>query len=240
MAQGDLHAMRQRNPPPDNRQRLSQDDWITIAVCVAIVLASIAIVVRYFDAAFPQAAIEFKVDRNSSRPIAERLLRARGIDTRNMKHAARFDSDDEARIFLERSLGLEAANRVMAEDVHVWSWHQRWFRPLVEEEVSVDVAPTGEIVGFRHTIPEERAAPPPSVTPPVEFLKSIGIDAGDLNLIDQSERRLPKRVQRIFTWESTSIRPAGAQYRHIVTVDGDRVTSYTQGLKVPDAWKRAY
>ena len=47
-------------------------------------------------------------------------------------------------------------------------------------------------------------------------------------------------MQRIFTWESTSIRPAGAQYRHIVTVDGDRVTSYTQGLKVPDAWKRAY
>ena len=54
------------------------------------------------------------------------------------------------------------------------------------------------------------------------------MNAGDLNLIDQSERRLPKRVQRIFTWESTSIRPAGAQYRHIVTVDGDRVTSYAQ------------
>jgi membrane protease YdiL (CAAX protease family) len=229
-----------RQPLNANRQRLSQDDWITIAVCVAVVMASVAIIVRYFDHAFPQASIEFKVDRNTSRPIAERLLHARGIDVRNMKHAARFDSDDEARIFLERSLGLEAANRVMAEDVHVWSWHQRWFRPLVEEEISVDVAPSGQIVGFRHTIPEDRAAPPPSVTPPVEFLKSIGVDAGELNLIDQSERRLPKRVQRIFTWESTSIRPAGAQYRHIVTVDGDRVTSYTQGLKVPDAWKRAY
>lgn len=229
-----------RQPENGHRQRLSQDDWITIAVCVAIVLASVAVIVRYFDAAFPQASIEFKVDRNTSRPIAERLLQARGIDVRQMKHAARFDSDDEARIFLERSLGLEAANRVMAEDVHVWAWHQRWFRPLVEEEISVDVAPSGQIVGFRHVIPEDRAAPPPSTTPPVEFLKSIGVNAGALNLIDQSERRLPKRVQRIFTWESTSIRPAGAQYRHVVTVDGDRVTSYTQSLKVPDTWKRAY
>jgi membrane protease YdiL (CAAX protease family) len=229
-----------RQPTNGNRQRLSQDDWITIAVCTAIVLASISIIVRYFDAAFPQAAIEFKVDRNSSRPIAERLLRARGIDTRNMKHAARFDFDDDARIFLERSLGREAANRVMAEDVLVWSWHHRWFRPLLEEEFSVDVAPTGQIIGFRHVIPEERAAPPPSATPPVEFLKSIGVNVANLNLIDQSERRLPKRVQRIFTWESSSIRPAGAQYRHIVTVDGDRVTSYSQSLKVPDAWKRAY
>ena len=52
-----------RQPLNGHRQRLSQDDWITIAVCVAIVLASVAIIVRYFDAAFPQASIEFKVDR---------------------------------------------------------------------------------------------------------------------------------------------------------------------------------
>src|ERR1044072_6143520 len=146
MAKGDLRAMRLRQPADDHRQRLSQDDWITIAACVAIGLASVAVIVRYFDAAFPQASIEFKVDRNTSRPSAEQLLRGRGIDVRSMKHAARFDSDDEARIFLERSLGLEAANGVMAEDVHVWSWHHRWFRPLVEEEVSVDVAPTGQVI----------------------------------------------------------------------------------------------
>jgi membrane protease YdiL (CAAX protease family) len=232
--------MRHRHPTTDNRQRLSDTDWLTIAICVAAVLASVAIIVRYFDAAFPQAAIEFKVDRNTSRPIADRLLRERGIDVGAMKHAARFDSDDEARIFLERSLGLEAANQVMAENVRVWSWHHRWFQPLVEEEVSVDVAPTGEIVGFRHVIPEDRAAPPPNAAPPVEFLKSIGVNVADLNLIEQSERRLPKRVQRSFTWESSSIRPAGAQYRHLVTVDGNQVTSYAQQLKVPDEWKRGY
>jgi membrane protease YdiL (CAAX protease family) len=240
MTQRNFNAMRHKQPGTSNQQRLSQDDWITIAICIAIALASVAIIVRYFDAAFPQAAIEFKVDRNTSRPIAERLLRARGIDVHAMKHAARFDADDEARIFLERSLGLEEANRAMAEDVRVWAWHHRWFRPLVEEELSVDVAPTGEVIGFRHVIPEDRAAPAPSAAPPVEFLKSIGVNVADLNLIEQSERRLPKRVQRIFTWESSSIRPAGAQYRHIVTVDGDQVTSYGQQLKVPDAWKRTY
>jgi membrane protease YdiL (CAAX protease family) len=223
-----------------DRQRLSENDWLTIAICVAAVCASIAIIIRYFDAAFPQAPIEFKVDRNTSAPIAEKLLRERRIDVRAMKHAARFDSDDEARIFLERSLGLEAATALMARDIQVWSWHHRWFRPLVEEEISVDVAPSGEIIGFVHHIPEDRAAPAPSATPPVEFLRSIGVDVAGLNLIEQSERRLPKRVQRIFTWESSSIRPAGAQYRHVVTVDGDRVTSYRQQLKVPDAWKRSY
>ncbi len=227
-------------PANGNQHRLSQDDWLTIAICIALVLASISIIVRYFDSAFPQAAIEFKVDRKSSTPIAERLLRASKLDVRGMKHATRFDADDQARIFLERSLGLEAANAAMAEDVHVWAWHHRWFKPLIEEEVSVDVAPDGEIVGFRHTIPEDRPAKDSSATPPVAFLTSIGVNVADLNLIEQSERRLPKRVQRIFTWESSSIRPAGAQYRHVVTVDGDQVTSYSQQLKVPDAWKREY
>ncbi|MFP5245079.1 MAG: hypothetical protein ACLGH0_00190, partial [Thermoanaerobaculia bacterium] len=236
-------------PNSDQRQRLSSDDWLLISICIAVVLASIAIVVRYFDAAFPQSNIEFKVDRNSSEPIARKLLQQRGLDVRGMKHAARFDGDDQARIFLERSLGLEEANRVMAEDVRVWYWQHRWFKPLVEEEFSVDVAPTGEIVGFTHHIPEDRGV---TGSQPVkdddglrarrsiEFLQSIGINVSELNLIDQSGRRLPKRVQRIFTWESASVHPAGAPYRHIVTVDGDPVTSYSQKLKVPDAWVRSY
>jgi membrane protease YdiL (CAAX protease family) len=232
--------MTPRQPTTDNRQRLSTDDWLLIAICLALVLASVAIIIRYFDAAFPQAAIDFRFDRNSSAPIAERLLRANGLDTRGMKHAARFESDDTARIFLERSLGLERSNEVMKKDVRVWYWRHRWFRPLVEEELSVDVAPTGEIVGFTHRIPEDRAAPPPNPTPPVAFLRGLGVNVDDLTLIDQSERKLPKRVQRIFTWESASIRPAGAQYRHTVTVDGDRVTSYAQQLKVPESWTRSY
>ena len=232
--------MSRRHLTPDNRHRFSQDDWIFIAICLAIALASVAVVVRYFAAAFPQAAIDFQYDRNSSRPQAERLARRLGIDTKGMKHAARFDGDDSARIFLERELGLEAATRVETEQVHVWWWNHRWFRPLVEEEISVDIAPSGEIVAFTHTIPEERALPGSLANPPEAFLIGIGVDVTRLRLVDTSERRLPKRIQRIYTWESDEIRPAGAAYRHTVTVDGTVVSAYSQRLKVPDSWLRSY
>jgi membrane protease YdiL (CAAX protease family) len=244
-------------------QRLSDNDRIFLAICVALVLSSVAVVIRYFDAAFPQAAVDFKFDRNTSADIAEKFLKAQRIDVRGMKHAARFESDQTARVFLERTVGLEEANRITSERVHVWAWRHRWFKPLVEEEYSVDVAPTGEILGFTHRIPEDAAvtlsredgegsrSPETSrssrsfgVSAPqddgVAFLTSIGINAADLNLVDQSERKLPHRVQRIFTWESASIRPAGAAYRHTVTVDGNAVTSYAQHLKVPDGWIRGY
>ena len=211
--------------------RLSRRDLAFIAICVALAAVSIVIIARYYHAAFPEASIDFKFDRNSSRAIAEALLRRQRIDVRGMKHAVRFDSDDNARIFLERS-------HVKPGDVRLWTWHHRWFRPLQEEEISVDVAPTGEIVAFTHKIPEERAIDGMLAAPPSEFLRTLGVR--DVQLISTSERRLPKRVQRIYTWDSTAIRPAGAPYRHTVTVDGNAITAYSQQLKVPDAWLRSY
>ena len=66
------------------------------------------------------------------------------------------------------------------------------------------------------------------------------LDALDLQLVTQSERQLPHRTERIFTYDSQSIHPAGAPYRHTVTVDGDRVSRYEQRVRVPDQWQRDY
>ncbi len=228
----------------DNRQRLSPRDWRSLATYIVLALASIAVIARFFSSAFPEASIDFKFDRKSSEVVAEKLLRAQGLDLRGMKHAATFESDGQARIFLERSLGLEGANRVMRDQVRVWSWHHRWFKPLVEEELSVDIAPTGEVIAFTHKIPEDASAhgrpAADTTTLATTFLQNIGVKVADLTLVEQSERKLPRRVQRIYTWESKSIHVAGAPYRHSVTIDGDLVTSYAQRLKVPDSWLRSY
>lgn len=226
------------------REPLTRGDGIFIAVCAALAAGAFFIILRYFGAAFPEASIDFKHDRNSSARIAESLLASQRVDIRGMKHAAVFDSDDQARIFLERSLGLEQANRVMSGQVHVWSWHHRWFRPLQEEELSVDVAPAGGIVSFAHSIPEARALPDPGLpaarTLAENFLRTAGIDWRPLRAVAQSERKLPQRIQRIFTWESPTIRPANAPYQYVVTVDGNVVTRFSQRLKVPDQWLRSY
>jgi membrane protease YdiL (CAAX protease family) len=219
---------------------MTRRDALFIALCVVLAAVATGVVTRYFDSAFPEASIEFRYDRGTSRVIAERLLTRLGIDTRDHKRATVFDSDGQARVFLERTLGLERANDVMRRDVRLWSWHHRWFRPLVEDEVSVDVAPTGEIVRFQRKIPEGRALPDGNLELARGFLGSVGVDLNDLQLVAQSERKLPKRTQRIFTWESKTIRPGGAPYRHTVTLDGNLVSGYSQRVKVPDAWLRGY
>ncbi|HEV7427165.1 MAG TPA: type II CAAX endopeptidase family protein [Thermoanaerobaculia bacterium] len=226
-----------------NREQLTRRDWLLIAACVAVAAVSIFVVVNWFGAAFPEASIEFRYDRASSGKIADGVLAAQLIDTRGMKHAATFDADDEARIFLERSLGLKKTNEILKHDVRLWAWSHRWFRPLQEEEFHVDIAPTGEVIGFSDRIPEDRAINSPDVNAAraiaERFLGNVHA-LNDLKLVAQSERRLPKRMQRIFTWDSQSIHPAGAPYRTVVTVDGDRVSSFSRRIKVPDDWQRSY
>jgi membrane protease YdiL (CAAX protease family) len=225
-------------------ERLDRRDWIFIAVCAAVAALSLFVTLRFFSRAFPEASIEFKYDRAASRAIALRSLAGERVDVRPLRHTAVFDADDDAKIFLERSLGLEQANRVLSRQVRVWYWHHRWFRPLDEEEYSVDVAPTGEIVAFSHKIPEDRAAvtPDPARARLIaeDFLTRSGVDLADLQLVTQSERRLPRRLQRIFTWDSKTIRPAGAPWRTTVVVDGSAIGSYSRRLRVPESWQRSY
>ena len=224
------------------RERLTRGDWIFLAICAVISAASVWVALRWFSSAFPEASIEFRYDRRASLAVAERVLRAEGIDPKGLKHTAVFDADDSAKVFLERTLGLEKTNALLKRDVHVWYWHHRWFRPLQEEEYAVDVAPTGEIVTFNHHIPEEQALPvlDPEAARGLADAFLARATAGEVQLVAQSERKLPKRVQRIFTYDSLRIRPAGAPYRHTVIVDGNTIGRYEQRVKVPEQFQRSY
>ena len=97
--------------------RLNKSDWTLIAICLAVAAISVLVVFNWFTAAFPEASIDFRYDRNASASIAERLLAEEHIDVGGMKHSAVFDGDDNAKIFLERSLGLARANGIMRRDV---------------------------------------------------------------------------------------------------------------------------
>src|ERR1051326_3683735 len=100
-------------------ERFSQRDWLLIAVCAGVAAISLFVIFNWFYAAFPEASIEFRYDRDSSLPIAKRALDAQRADVRYQKHAAVFTGDDTAKIFLERTVGLSNANRLMRTQVRL-------------------------------------------------------------------------------------------------------------------------
>ncbi|HEY5611885.1 MAG TPA: hypothetical protein VIL97_11820, partial [Thermoanaerobaculia bacterium] len=179
-------------------EKLNRTDVRFLIVCGAIFAICLAIGLRYFGDAFPEASIDFRHDRESSQRIAEAFLGERGYKLDGMKHAVEFTHDDGAKVFLERKLGLAKANKIFGREVKIWYWRHRWFKPLQKEELRVAVAPTGEITALEHAIPEESETAPinpqQGVKAGEDLLRHVGVDPNGLNLVSQSEKKLPKRT----------------------------------------------
>ena len=149
------------------KDRFGRADYRFLAVCLALLAATTWFSVRNFYRAFPEASIDFRVNRAEGQSLAAAVPRRQRYDTAGYRQASSFTFDDDAKTFLEREAGLEQANRIMGTRVRLWRWSYRWFRPLQKEEFRVDITPRGELAGFRHEIARRRRrAPTPPPTRP--------------------------------------------------------------------------
>ncbi|MBK8598147.1 MAG: CPBP family intramembrane metalloprotease [Holophagales bacterium] len=231
--------------PQISVDRFSRGDRRLAAVCLAVIAVGTAIGATLFSRAFPEASIDFRVTREEARRVAERGLAARGFDVAGRTALGVFDHDDEAKVFLERELGLAKAVPLLGREVPVWRWSFRFVRPLAKGELRAFVSPEGELLSFRRILPEKDAAPDagPGRARALaeETLRAHrGLDPAALKFVEATEERRPARVDRTFVWESTTLRWNGAALRYLVEVQGDRVGRSSLWLEVPEAWRQAY
>jgi membrane protease YdiL (CAAX protease family) len=224
------------------KERLGRSDYRFLAVCLVLFSATVWYSVRNFHRAFPEASIDFRVSRPDGEAIAANFLHA---DTAGYRRASSFTFDDEAKTFLEREAGLEAANRIMGSRIRLWRWSYRWFRPLQKEEYRVDVTPKGEVVGVQHVLPEDAPRPTPSAAEAraiaENFLRTrMQRDPASLEFLTMSETAWPHRTDRAFTWQDPGFNLHDARYRIEVNVVGDDPSGYREYLKIPDQWSRDY
>ena len=226
-------------------ERLGRGDRRVVAVSLAVIVLGAAIGVPLFSRAFPEASIDFRVTRDEAREIAAKALAARGFDVAGRKAVGIFDHDDLAKVFLERELGLAKAAPLFGREVPVWRWSFRFVRPLEKGELRAFVAPTGELISFRRILSEEASAPDPGPerarAMAEETLRAHrGLDPAALRLVEATEEKRPKRIDRSFVWESKALAWNGAAMRYLVEVQGDAVGRSTAWLEVPEAWRQSY
>src|SRR5450631_763769 len=108
-------------------ERLDRRDWRFIAACLLVVAAGAAVTATFYSRAFPEASIDFRVSRGEARRLGEAFLatRKRTVSAAGTHFAARFDVDEEPKVYLERELGLERASRLYGREAKVWSWGMR-------------------------------------------------------------------------------------------------------------------
>jgi membrane protease YdiL (CAAX protease family) len=228
-------------------ERLDRNDAKVLLIWILAGILGAGVAYTYFFRAFPEASVEFKVPRADALTLAKQFAAAQGAQLSGYDSSIVFELDDTAKTYLEREVGLQQANQMMANEVHIWYWQTRFFRPLQKEEFDVRVDPGGGIVGYAHQFEEatpgarlERAAA--QVTAESFLRDTLHADLSLYNFREE-EANLTERPARrdwSFSWERRGFRAKDAPYRLTVTLAGDRVSGYNEFLKVPEAWSRDY
>ncbi len=228
-------------------ERLDRKDVKVLLIWILAGIVGAVVADTLFFRAFPEASVDFKVPRAEALTIARQFAGAQGAQLGGYDSSIVFDLDDTAKTYLEREVGLQQANRMMAGSVHIWYWQTRFFRPLQKEEFDVRVDPAGGIVGYAHEL--EEAAPGAHLDRAAAQAKAESFLRDtlhtDLSLYDFREEEAnfterPARRDWSFAWERRGFRARDATYRLIVTLAGDQVSGYSEFLKVPEAWTRDY
>lgn len=225
-------------------ERFDRRDARFLALCLLAIAAGAAITGALFHRAFPEASIEFKVNRGQARVLAEKLLAERGRDIAGARFAGEFDVDETAKVYLERELGLEQAGKIYGREAKIWQWRMRWFRSGVKEEERVAISPLGDLIGF-HTVlkedaPGARLTQEEARARALAFLGSRGLAGAALTAVEASPVARPNRSDWKFVDEKAGVRLAGATLRYETTVSGDRITAFSEFVHVPEAWTRDY
>jgi membrane protease YdiL (CAAX protease family) len=135
----------------------------------------------------------------------------------------------------------------MHNQVHIWYWQTRFFRPLQKEEFDVRVDPSGNIVGYNHELEEaapgarlERAAAQAVAESFVRDTLHADVSQYEFREEEANLTEHPARRDWSFSWERRGFRAKDAPYRLDVALAGDHVSGYSEFLKIPEAWTRDY
>lgn len=227
--------------------RLTGSEKRALLLWVAAGIVGVLFAYKYFFQAFPEASVHLQVTREEALARAQKFVAGLGENVGGYRSAIVFDVDDGAKVYLERQLGLEEANRLMSSEVKVWYWEVRFFKPQQEEEFRVRVSPTGQIVHYEHIVEESRAGGAleraAAQSAAQDYLRAkLGMDLSGWDALPEeaNSNKRPNRTDWSFTWEKHGFRAKDAPYRLEVTVQGDRIGSSQEYLKVPEAWQRSY
>ena len=195
---------------------------------------------------------KYKIPAEQARAGADVFLKQQGLDAGGFRHltfpATHWSGDDSlaGKYFLERR-PVSVVSRLFERYRPVEHWMTRYFKSLDQEEVTVsEHLETGKVLGFTHTIPEDR----PGADIPEDrarqtaaaFAAAEGWDLAAMDLKESSSEKKKARRDYALEWEARPGDPRNldeAHYRVHIEVAGDRVSVLRPYWKIPEAYERS-
>ena len=226
-------------------KRLTRSDLLLIGIGLLLLSLAVWYQVKNADRAFPEHTIDFQINRTESRAQSARFLNEIGFSMEGFRHAVAFSFDQTAKTFLEKEVGLSAFDELREENLCLWYWSNRWFKPLSKEEYRAHVTPGGDINYFEHIVAEEKESPSLSIDEArrksqLFLAETLGVQIREWEFVDQKTEMMPNRVDYLFSYKKKDYEIYDATYRFDIKVQGDEIGMFRKYLKVPDVWKREY
>lgn len=220
-------------------------DRITKGIICLFLLSGLAGFVAFlffYDRAFPEASVDLALSREEAISRSREFLQAHGFSLEGYRSVAVFDEQRDVIDFVERKLGLDAANELFRNTLTVWRWKIRWFKELNETEYTVRFSPDGRLAGFLRVLPDSapgaRLSEEQARRAGEAFLsRDLGLDLSRYHYIERVTADHPARLDQELVWryeDFTSI--PGSEYRISLAFQGQTVGGYTQWLKIPQSW----
>ena len=227
-------------------QEKKKNSRIEILISIAGILGAVLFFTLY-DQVFPSAALNLALSREEIGVLAQETLQDYGYDLDGYEFALTFERDSMASIYLQRILGIPKTNQlIQSEDIPIWYWRARWFRPLEKEEFRLGLSADGNVIGFSHSIEED--------TPGAELSEKSARSLAEAYLIEEhdwlkseweeisasSEAKPGGRVDHYYEWKQRHFEIGESQLRIAVSIQGDVIGGYEYWLRVPEAFLRQF
>ena len=218
----------------------------------AVALLALGLIALAIPAERFGASPQYRIGEEQARAAADTFLRSRGIDPSAFRHVTFPDThwggDDSlaGKYFLEHG-SVSTAAALFERNRPVQHWVTRYFKSLDKEEALVSIHPeTGKVLGFHHTLPEDR----PGADLPEDdaraiaaaFAASLGRNPAAMDLNESRSEKKKARRDYTFVWQA---RPgdarnvADARFRLEVEVAGDQAASLRSYWHLPETFTRA-
>jgi hypothetical protein len=227
--------------------RIEKKEWLIFLLLSALSLGV------WYKLEYPHFAFfDLSVDKRKAFQVAEKYLRAKGVDPGKFSSAIVFGSDDDFDRYLQHTVGIRGEEDFIARhNYDLFYWKIRFFKELQKEEYSICVSPrSGELESFTHSVddiaPSQDFGKESSRHKAEEFLKNdCKLDLSKYEFHEEKAKRYEKRTEYSFSWEKRGVYipwkqgQGGAKLIASATVAGDEIKGFNKAdLNLPEKFQR--
>ncbi|MGC8893849.1 MAG: CPBP family intramembrane glutamic endopeptidase [candidate division WOR-3 bacterium] len=219
--------------------------WIEYLIIVVVGAVGAGLFFGFYEKVLPSAAVDLKLSKADVIAKARDFWTARGVNLSGYQEATVFSADNEASVYLQKTIGVDSANALGKGTVPIWFWRVRFFKPLTKEEFIARIEPDGRLSAFQHIISED--APGDYLTEAealelaTNYLRdNFGMDPAEWEMVKSSSEDRKARRDYYFTFKKPSAVWGESDLRVDVVLAGSEVASVIKYLKVPEEFTRSY